>query len=82
MRYGAGIIDRTKDELRETDRKTRKLLTIYRALHPEADVDRLYMVRADVGKGLIRVEDCLAIEVTYLVKYINKSMETTLFITI
>ena len=78
MRYGAGIIDWTKDELRQIDRKTRKLLTIHRALQPQADVDRLYMARADGGRGLIRVEVCIALEVTSLVKYINKSMEATL----
>ena len=78
VRYGAGIIDWAKDELRQIDRKTRKLLTIYHALHPQADVDRLYMARADGGRGLIGVEDCVALEVTSLIKYINKSMETTL----
>ena len=36
------------------------------------------MVRADGGRGLIGVEDCVALEVISLVKYINKSMETTL----
>ena len=40
-RYGTGIIGWSKDELRELDRKTRNLLTIYRWLHPQADVDRL-----------------------------------------
>ena len=34
VRYGAGIIDWTKAELQHMDRKTRKLMTIYRALHP------------------------------------------------
>ena len=42
IRYGAGIINWRVDELKAVDRKTRKLLTIYRALHPQADVDRLY----------------------------------------
>ena len=37
------------------------------------------MARADGGRGLIGVEDCVALEVTSLIKYIfNKSMETTL----
>ena len=34
IRYGAGIVDWTKNELQEMDRKTRKLLTIYRSMHP------------------------------------------------
>ena len=41
VRYGAAIIRWSKDELRALDRKTKKLLTFYRSLHPQADVDRL-----------------------------------------
>ena len=39
IRYGAGIISWTKMELEELDRRTRKLMTIYGAHHPKADVD-------------------------------------------
>ena len=39
IRYGAGIIKWTKEELGKLDKKTRKLVTINRALHPQADVD-------------------------------------------
>ena len=42
IRYGAGIISWTQCELQEIDRKTRKLMTIYRSLHPQSDVNRLY----------------------------------------
>ena len=41
VRYGASIINWTKTELSTMDRKTRKLLTIYGALHPRANTDRL-----------------------------------------
>ena len=34
IRYGAGIIEWTKSELGDMDRKTRKMLTMYRAMHP------------------------------------------------
>ena len=44
IRYGAGIIKWTVEELKEVDRKTRKLLNIYRALHRQADVDRLLLL--------------------------------------
>ena len=39
------------------DRKKRKLLTIYRSLHPQADVGKLYVKRSQGGRGLISVED-------------------------
>ena len=39
--YSAGILNWTQAELDDIDRKSRKLLTIYKGLHPKADVDRL-----------------------------------------
>ena len=42
VKYEAGIVDWATEELKVIDRKTRKLMTIYRALHLHADVDRLY----------------------------------------
>ena len=42
-----------------TDRKTRKLLTIYGGLHPKSDVDRLYIPRKDVVRVFIAIEDCV-----------------------
>jgi len=38
IRYSAGIIKWTESELADVDRKSRKLLTIYKRLHPKADV--------------------------------------------
>ena len=43
MRYGADIVKWNKEELQTMDRKMRKLMTIHGALHPKADVDRLYI---------------------------------------
>ena len=48
IRYGEGIITWIKQELGKLDRRTRKLLTINEALHPQADVDRLYVKRSEV----------------------------------
>ena len=42
VKYGAGIISWTRMELKVLDWKTRKLMIIYGAQHPKADVDRLY----------------------------------------
>ena len=78
IRYGAGLIKWTKDELRTIDRKTRKLMTIHKALHPRSDVDRLYLSRKEGGRGLISVEDCVDIEVQNLSDYISQSSEEML----
>ena len=38
LTYTAGIVKWTKEELSDLDRKTRKILTIYKAFHPRGDV--------------------------------------------
>ena len=53
MRYGAGIVKWIKNELDEIDRKTRKILTLNKELHPRNDADRLYVSRMEGGRGLI-----------------------------
>ena len=45
LRYSAAFVSWRKSELQAIYRKTRKLFTIYRALHPKSDVDRLYIPR-------------------------------------
>ena len=59
-------------------RKTRKVLTIYRALHPEADVYRLYFSRSKGERGVMSVEECVAIETKSLSEYVSKSKEQAL----
>ena len=65
VRYGAGVVSCTKMELwnvDRSDRKTRKLITIYGMLHPRGDVDRLYLPREIGRRGLMGVEDCVRLE--------------------
>ena len=45
LRYSAAFVSWRKSELQAIDRKTRKLFTIFGALHPTLDVDRLYTPR-------------------------------------
>ena len=78
VRYGALIIKWRKEDLEKMDRKMRKLLTVYRAFHPQSDVDRLYFKRSQGGRGLISVEDCVNVEVNSLRKYVESSDETLL----
>ena len=78
VRYGAGIISWTKMELEELDWKTKKLMTMYGAQYPKADVDRLYLQRCDRGRGLLGLEDCMQVEVRSLEKYLTTSKEKIL----
>ena len=56
FRYGAGVIDWKDSELKRNDRKSRKMMTNYGALHPKSDVNRLYVKRKEGGRGMSSVE--------------------------
>ena len=77
-RYGAGIISWTKMELEEQDRRTRKLITMYGAHHPKADVDKLYLQRCEGGRGRLGLEDCVQVEVHSFEKHLSTSKEKIL----
>ena len=75
IRYSAGIVDWTKEDLENIDRKTRKLMTINKALHPRACVARLYITRSEGGRGMQSVEECVNIERRELGQYLKHSQE-------
>ena len=66
IRYGADIAGSTKEGLEILDWKTRKLLTMYGVDPPKADIDKFYLRRAERGRALIVVEDCVRINVNSL----------------
>ena len=59
IRYSAAFVNWRKSEQQDIDRKTRKLFTMYGALHPKSDVGRLYIPRKEGGRALISIEDCV-----------------------
>ena len=75
LRYSAAFVSWRKSELQAIDRKTRKLFTIYGALHPKSDVDRLYIPRKEGGGGLISIEDCVELAIRSLKVYVHGSEE-------
>ena len=62
MRYGAGIVKWTKSELDKIGRKTRKVMTLNKELHPRSYVNRLYVSRIEGGRGLIGCKLCVKAE--------------------
>mgnify|MGYP001794065188 FL=1 len=72
-RYGAGVVEWTKDELKQIDRRTRKLIAMHRGMHPRSDVDRLYVERGKGGRGLMSIEDTVKYESHSLKKYTEDS---------
>ena len=75
MRYTAGVLDWTKKELENMDKKTRKTMTMHGAFHRKSSVNRLYMKRKDGGRGLMSVFDCVKCEEENLLKYATESSD-------
>ena len=71
LRYSAAFVIWRKSELQATNRKTRKFFTIYGALHPKSDVDRLYISRNEGRRGLIFIEDCVELAIRGLEVYFH-----------
>ena len=57
VRYSGPFLKWTREELKQIDQRTRKLMTMHKALHPRDDVDRLYVSRKQEGRGLASIED-------------------------
>ena len=71
LTYTFGILDWSKDELEEVDKKTRKQLTMSGSFHVNSDVDRLYTQRSDGGRGLKSVWDTYISRLITLEEHIN-----------
>ena len=78
MRYGAGTIKWNKEELQGIDRKSRKIMTMNKELHPISDVARIYVPRKKGGRGLISRDSCVRREEKYLSWYVRNSEEALL----
>ena len=72
VRYPGLFLKWTRDELKQMDQRTRKLMTMNKALHPKDDVDRLYVSRKEVGRRLASIEDCVDASIQRLEDYIGK----------
>ena len=72
VRYSGPFLKWTRDELKQVDQRTRKLMTMHKALHPRDDIDRLYVSRKEGGKGLTSIEDSVDVSIQWLEDYIEK----------
>ena len=57
VRYAGPFLKLTGDKLKQMYQRTRKLMTMHKALYSRDDVDRLYVSRKEGGSGLARSED-------------------------
>ena len=62
LRYSGGVVEWISDEVKELDKKTKKILTLHGALHHKSDVYRVYLPQQKGGRGLINCEMCVKAE--------------------
>ena len=76
--YSAAFLDWARAEFEQMDRRTRKFMTMHRALNPKSDVARIYLSRKEGGRGLISVEDIAKLAILGLERYALTSEEVLL----
>jgi hypothetical protein len=82
LRYGFGIINWRTGEMKTIDRKTRKMLTMYKMHHPKADIDRLYVKRKEAGRALVQIEAAYKTEIINIAEYLNTNYKEDQFVNI
>ena len=64
VRYSGQFLKWTREKLKQMDQRTRKLMTMHKALHHREDVDKLYVSRREEGRGLTSTENWNHIDTT------------------
>ena len=54
------------------DQRTRKLMTMHKAIHPRDDVDRLYVLKKEKERGLASIKDTVDASIQRFEYYIGK----------
>jgi hypothetical protein len=82
LRYSFGVINWRIEEIKQRDRKTRKMLTIYKVHHPIADIERIYVKRKEGGRELVQVEAAYKAEIINIAKYLKTKYKEDKFVNI
>ena len=69
------MVEWRSDELKELERKTRKMMTMHEVLHPKSDVDRVYLPKQRGGRRLISCEMCVKTEENNRAWYVRNLKE-------
>ena len=72
VRYSGPFLKWTRDEFKQMDQRTRKLMTMHKALYPRDNVDRLYVSRKEGRRGLASIEDSVDASIQRLEDNIEK----------
>ena len=77
VRYSGTFLKWTRDELKQIDQRTRKLMTMHKALHPRDHVDRLYVSKKREEEDLPALKTVLTHRYNWKTIYKN-TMEDSL----
>jgi hypothetical protein len=80
LRYSFGILNWRLEEIKQIDRKTRKMLTMYKMHHPKADIDRLYVKRKEGGRAPVQAEVAYKTEIINTAEYLNTNYKGDQFV--
>ena len=72
VRYSGPYLKWTREELKHLDQRTRKLMTMHKALHPRDHFDRLYISRKEGERGRASIENTVDASIQRLKNYIEK----------
>ena len=72
IRYSGPFLKWARDELKQMDQRTRKLMAMHKTLHPRDDGGRLYVPRKEGGRGLASIEDSVDASIQLLEGNIEK----------
>lgn len=80
LRYNFGTINWRLGEVRKNDRKTRKVIRMYKMHH--GDVDGLYVTRKEGGRGLLQICATCRAEIINIAEYLNTESRENRFVNI
>ena len=82
FRYSFGIINWRNEEIKKIDRKTRKMIKMYKMHHPKADIDSLYVKRKEGGRGLVQIVAAYKAEIMNIAECLNTNYKEDHFVNI
>ena len=68
--YSRPFLKLNKEELKQIDQRTRKLMAMLKALHPRDDIERLYVRRKEGEGGLASIEDSVDASIQQIEDYV------------
>ena len=76
IRYPVAVVNWRREDLKETDIGTRKLMIMHGVLHPKSSTASLYTSRKEGGRGLHSIGDVVNQEEQSLKSYVSRKAES------